>query len=92
MANSGIKILGGLIVGTAIGAVVGLLTAPESGKKTRKKLDKEAKRLSDDLGNTVNEAISSLKTSYQEILDNATTKSKKHLEDANETLSINDKA
>lgn len=88
MANSGVKIIGGLLVGAAIGAVVGLLTAPDSGKKTRKKLDSEAKRLTDDLGKTINEAIASLKTSYQDVVDTTTSKSKSHLDAANDHLSV----
>ncbi|WP_313566481.1 YtxH domain-containing protein [Empedobacter sp.] len=38
--NNATKLLAGLAIGTAIGAVVGLLYAPESGKDTRKKLKK----------------------------------------------------
>jgi gas vesicle protein len=36
------KFLGGILVGTAIGVVVGLLTAPRKGRDTRKILSKTA--------------------------------------------------
>ena len=40
--NNATKLLAGLAIGTAVGAVVGLLYAPASGEETRKKLRKEA--------------------------------------------------
>lgn len=92
MANSGMKILGGLIVGTAIGAVVGLLTAPDSGKKTRKKLDKETKKLSKDLSNNVDKKLKSLKTSYQDIIDSAVSKTQSSLDKAKNAVSADKKA
>lgn len=40
--NNATKLLAGLAIGTAIGAVVGLLYAPESGAETRKKIKKRS--------------------------------------------------
>jgi gas vesicle protein len=40
--NNNRKFIGGIFVGTAIGAVVGLLTAPRKGRDTRKLLGKTA--------------------------------------------------
>ena len=37
-SNSGFAFIAGLFVGAAIGAIGGLLFAPESGEDTRKKL------------------------------------------------------
>ncbi|MDF9795126.1 gas vesicle protein [Catalinimonas alkaloidigena] len=48
MDNSG-KVLSALLIGAAAGAITGLLLAPESGDKTRRKLNKSAKDLMDDL-------------------------------------------
>ncbi len=47
MANGAGKFLGGLILGGAIGTVVGLLVAPRSGRETRKLLRKSADALPD---------------------------------------------
>lgn len=47
---------GGLILGSAVGTVVGLLVAPRSGKETRQVLKKSAQALPElveDLSNTV---------------------------------------
>jgi len=43
------KVAGALILGAAVGAVLGLLFAPERGCETRRKLFKGAKNLSDTL-------------------------------------------
>ncbi|MEK6481610.1 YtxH domain-containing protein [Catalinimonas sp. 4WD22] len=48
MDNSG-KVISALLIGAAAGAIAGLLLAPESGDKTRRKLNKSAKNMLDDL-------------------------------------------
>ncbi len=40
--SSGLSFLAGLVLGAAIGAGVALLTAPQSGKRTRRKLQRAA--------------------------------------------------
>ena len=40
--SSGISFLAGLVLGAAIGAGVALLTAPQSGRRTRKQLQRAA--------------------------------------------------
>lgn len=47
--SGGFKFLKGVIIGGAIGAALGMLFAPKSGKETREKLMKEADRLKDEL-------------------------------------------
>ncbi len=46
--NTKTKVIGGFLLGTAIGAATGLLLAPRSGRKTRKKIKNESKKLADD--------------------------------------------
>lgn len=57
MAKKGTGLLmGGMLVGTAIGTVVGLLFAPRSGRETRQLLKKSAEalpELAEDLSTTV---------------------------------------
>lgn len=77
--NSGVKILGGLIIGTAVGAIVGLLTAPDSGTKTRKKLDKKGKEISNDLSQTVNGVADQIKKLYQQYVTTTVESTKKEL-------------
>lgn len=51
MTNSA-KIVTGVIVGTALGAVLGVLFAPEKGSSTRALLAKKAKKLGDSSSQT----------------------------------------
>lgn len=43
------KILAAVLAGAAIGAIVGILLAPDKGSETRKKISEEGKRLADDV-------------------------------------------
>lgn len=61
MANTGSTFLA-LITGAAIGAAVGLLYAPESGEKTREKLNRDARKAQDDLNRKYKETSSNLTT------------------------------
>lgn len=46
--NSGLEFFKGLLFGGAIGAVVGLLYAPKSGRETREELKQKGKEYKDD--------------------------------------------
>ena len=59
MANTGNTLLA-LVTGAAIGAGIGLLYAPDSGEKTRKKLKKDAKKTQDRLNKRYHETTSNL--------------------------------
>lgn len=65
MANTGSTLLA-LITGAAIGAAAGLLYAPDSGEKTRKRLGEDAKKAQDQFNRK-----------YQETSSNLSTKAKK---------------
>ena len=54
------KLLLGLIVGVAAGAVAGLLIAPSSGKETREKIKESAVNFKDDLDKKLNDLSSKL--------------------------------
>ncbi|HKJ48505.1 MAG TPA: YtxH domain-containing protein [Christiangramia sp.] len=59
MASTGNTLLA-LITGAAIGAGVGLLYAPDSGEKTRKKLKSDAQKAQDNLNKRYHETSSNL--------------------------------
>jgi gas vesicle protein len=54
MKNSS-KIFAALVVGAAVGAVLGIMFAPDKGSETRKKINEEGKKMSDALKNKYNE-------------------------------------
>jgi gas vesicle protein len=54
--NKSVAFIGGMLVGSAIGVVLGLLVAPRTGKETRRILQKTAEALpsmAEDLSTTV---------------------------------------
>lgn len=68
------KSLPGILVGLAVGAVVGLLLAPESGKKTRKKISSESDSFFKDLQDQLQTGLENIKTQYNEYVDSAASK------------------
>ncbi|GAK88192.1 hypothetical protein JCM19297_2705 [Nonlabens ulvanivorans] len=65
MAKTG-NALVALVAGAAIGVAAGLLYAPESGEKTRKKLKKKADRAQKDIKNQAQTAYDTLTTKASE--------------------------
>lgn len=68
------KSLPGILAGLAIGAVVGLLLAPESGKKTRKRISSESDSFFKDLQDQLQTGLENIKSQYNDYVDAATTK------------------
>lgn len=64
-SNSGFAFFSGMVLGAAIGGLIGLLYAPEPGEETRKKVSEKTKEISDDLLDRFDD----LKENVNEILD-----------------------
>lgn len=58
----------GVLGAAAIGAVVGILFAPEKGSKTRKKIADKTKDCSDDLKVKFNDLVSSISENGKDLL------------------------
>ncbi|MBD2187978.1 YtxH domain-containing protein [Pseudanabaena mucicola] len=74
MSNGAGKFFGGLIVGTTIGAAVGILFAPRSGKQTRLALKKSAQdlpQIAEELGSTVQYQADRFTEQAQRTIDEA---------------------
>ena len=63
MKNSGStkKVVGALVLGAAAGAAIGILFAPKKGSETRQDISDNAKKLSNDLKNKVQDQVDDLK-------------------------------
>ncbi|MEO6405615.1 MAG: YtxH domain-containing protein [Ferruginibacter sp.] len=61
------KLLSGILLGAAAGAVLGVLFAPEKGTETRKKLAQKGGDLSDSVKNKFNELGEALQEKYDNI-------------------------
>lgn len=64
------------MVGLAVGAIVGVLLAPESGKKTRKRISSETDSLFSDLQDQLQSGLDSIRSQYDDFVDQASSKSK----------------
>ncbi len=56
----------GALAGLAIGAIAGILLAPEKGSTTRRKISKKGEDYADDMKNKFNEFIDSVKQKAKE--------------------------
>ncbi|MDB5242880.1 MAG: hypothetical protein JWP57_3505 [Spirosoma sp.] len=68
------KSLPGIIVGLAVGAAVGLLLAPQSGKKTRKRITSESDSFFKDLQDQLQAGLENIKSQYNNYVDTASSK------------------
>lgn len=65
------KLLAGILVGAAAGAVLGILFAPDKGSETRKKISDSTGDLGDNLKTKFSEMTDSLKEKYESIRSDA---------------------
>jgi len=91
-SRSGFAFIAGLVVGGAIGAIAGLLFAPETGEETRKKVAVKSKEWADDLYNkfddlkdSVTEAMEDVKQGAAEVLDDVKKGTNQVLDDVKKT-------
>lgn len=70
------NLIGGFIVGAALGAAAGLLLAPASGEKTRRKLAKGSMRVKKNVVDYVETSIDGLRSQINKRIDQVTGKVK----------------
>ena len=59
------KVLLGLLAGAAIGAIAGILFAPDKGSETRKKIAKNSNEMGETLKSSFNDFVDSVKDKYR---------------------------
>ncbi|HEX5170170.1 MAG TPA: YtxH domain-containing protein [Cyclobacteriaceae bacterium] len=59
-----IQMIGGLLVGVALGTAAGILMAPSSGRKTRRILLKKSKKIGNEFENAMRDSIGQIKSNY----------------------------
>ncbi|MEO6132302.1 MAG: YtxH domain-containing protein [Saprospiraceae bacterium] len=65
------KVLLGVVVGMAAGAVVGIMLAPDSGEQTRKKISKKGEAYADDLKSKFNDFLDGFMSKVESTKDDA---------------------
>ena len=65
MSNS--KLLAGILLGAAAGAVLGILLAPDKGAETRKKLSQKKNKMEEELMSKFGEVKETIKEKYDSI-------------------------
>jgi len=76
-SSSGFAFIAGLVVGGAVGAIAGLLFAPETGEETRKKVTEKSKEWADEFNNKFDD----LKDSMTEVMEDVKKGSAEVMED-----------
>ena len=66
-----VNFISGLVLGAIIGAGVALLTAPEAGRRTRKKLKKAAGQLRGAAGDRLEDLADEVKGKVDEVIKSA---------------------
>ncbi len=59
------KIISGVLIGAAAGAILGILFAPDRGSETRRKISQKGTDLADSLKNKFNDFVDSVSEKFQ---------------------------
>ena len=82
------RVIGGLLAAVAIGAAIGILLAPNSGKRTRAKLIKGSRRMANDVEETVEDSIELLKDKFNTGVDEVMKKGREMINRANDKIKV----
>lgn len=63
------KVLIGLLAGAAVGALLGVLFAPDKGSVTRKNISSKGQELADDLTEKLDDFIDAVKEKFEEVIE-----------------------
>lgn len=74
--NTKAKVLGGFLLGSIAGVAAGMLLAPRSGRKTRKKIITKSKKMAGDLADTASTKMRQAVKAYNDRVDKYTANGK----------------
>ena len=82
------NLIGGLIVGAAIGIAAGLLLAPRSGAKTKRKLMRGTMKLKRDVVDYVDGSVEELRNQFNQKIDHLAKRSKETINNVSERVKV----
>jgi len=82
------KVIGGMLVGIAIGAAAGLLMAPYSGAKTRRKIVRGSMKVKKNVADYVENSIDSLRSQFNDKIDTMARRGKETINGAAEKVKM----
>jgi gas vesicle protein len=82
------RVIGGLLVGIAIGAAAGLLMAPYSGAKTRRKIVRGGMKVKKNVMDYVEDSIEGLRSQFNGKIDQIARRSKDTINHASEKVKM----
>ncbi|MGF1556724.1 YtxH domain-containing protein [Paucihalobacter sp.] len=85
-SNSSGKIIGALMIGTLVGAAIGVLFAPSKGSKTRHNIANGAKDLANSAKNLANDVKHKVSDGYDDLVHKA-EKASRHVEEKANAMS-----
>jgi gas vesicle protein len=88
VSNDPKNLIGGFIAGAALGIAVGMLLAPNDGKKTRQKLVDGSVKLKDDLVGTVNESLEKIRDQFNGKIDQLAKDGKQKVDYTSEKIKV----
>ncbi len=88
LTNDPKNLIGGFIAGAAVGIAIGMLLAPNDGRRTRQKLVDGSVKLKDNLVGTVNESIDKLKEQFNTKIDQIAKETKQKTDYTGEKIKV----
>ncbi|GJM30157.1 MAG: hypothetical protein DHS20C17_27920 [Cyclobacteriaceae bacterium] len=85
--NREMKVLSGFVLGAIAGGAAGLLLAPASGKRTRKKLKRESQRMVNEAKNTLADVANEAAVKVNEGLEDFSVKGRDSITKLREKIS-----
>jgi len=82
------NLIGGMILGAALGVAAGLLLAPVSGEKTRKRLLKGSEKLKNTVKNYVETSVNGLRDQFNEKIDQFAKRGKETINHVSEKVKV----
>lgn len=88
LTNDPKNLIGGFIAGAAVGIAIGMLLAPNDGRRTRQQIVDGSVKLKDNLVGSMHESIDKLKEQFNSKIDQMAKETKQKTDYAGEKMKV----